>query len=64
MTTQLDNYTPSVPGWAAAFRVALLEAGSLMPPSVITDAWLCFATSQDDIDETVAAATWALKRVV
>ena len=48
---------------AEAFRVALLEAGILLPPFVITDARLCLATTEDDIDETVAAASWALRRV-
>ena len=48
---------------AEAFRVALLEAGILMPPFVITDARLCLATSENDIDETIAAAAWAFERV-
>jgi glutamate-1-semialdehyde 2,1-aminomutase len=48
---------------AEAFRLAMLEAGILLPPFVITDSRLCLATSEDDIDETVAAATWALQQV-
>jgi hypothetical protein len=34
-----------------------------MPPFVITDSRLCLATSEDDIDETIAAATRAFKQV-
>jgi glutamate-1-semialdehyde 2,1-aminomutase len=48
---------------AEAFRLAMLEAGILMPPFVITDSRLCLATSEDDIDETIAAATRAFKQV-
>ena len=48
---------------AEAFRLAMLEAGILLPPFVITDSRLCLATSHDDIDETIAAARWAFKQV-
>ena len=48
---------------AEAFRLAMLEAGILMPPFVITDSRLCLATSEDDIDETIAAATRSFKQV-
>jgi glutamate-1-semialdehyde 2,1-aminomutase len=48
---------------AEAFRRAMLAAGILLPPFVITDSRLCLATSEDDIDETVAAATWAFRQV-
>jgi glutamate-1-semialdehyde 2,1-aminomutase len=48
---------------AEAFRLEMLEAGILMPPFVITDARLCLATSEADIDETIEAARRAFRRV-
>jgi glutamate-1-semialdehyde 2,1-aminomutase len=48
---------------AEAFRLHMLEAGVLLPPFVITDSRLCLATSDDDIDATVAAARWAFSKV-
>ena len=48
---------------AEAFRLAMLEAGILLPPFVITDSRLCLATSEDDIDQTIEAAAWAFKQV-
>jgi glutamate-1-semialdehyde 2,1-aminomutase len=48
---------------AEAFRLAMLDAGILLPPFVITDSRLCLATSDDDVDETVAAAARAFRRV-
>jgi glutamate-1-semialdehyde 2,1-aminomutase len=48
---------------AEAFRLAMLDAGILMPPFVITDARLCVATSPDDVEETVAAAARAFQLV-
>jgi glutamate-1-semialdehyde 2,1-aminomutase len=48
---------------AEAFRLAMLDAGILMPPFVITDSRLCVATSADDVDETVAAAARAFQLV-
>lgn len=48
---------------AEAFRLAMLDAGILMPPFVITDSRLCVATSADDVEETVAAAARAFQLV-
>lgn len=48
---------------AEAFRLAMLEAGILLPPFVITDSRLCLATSEDDIDQTIDAAGRAFKLV-
>ena len=48
---------------AEAFRRAMLEAGILLPPFVITDSRLCLATSDADVDETIEAAAWAFKQV-
>jgi glutamate-1-semialdehyde 2,1-aminomutase len=39
-----------------AFRVAMQEAGILLPPYVITDCRICLAFTEDDIDETIATA--------
>lgn len=39
-----------------AFRLAMLDAGILLPPYVITDCRICCAFTEDDIDETVSAA--------
>jgi glutamate-1-semialdehyde 2,1-aminomutase len=46
-----------------AFRVAMLDAGILLPPYVITDARICVAFTEDDIDATVDAARYALATV-
>jgi glutamate-1-semialdehyde 2,1-aminomutase len=46
-----------------AFRVAMLDAGILLPPYVITDARICAAFSEDDVDATVQAARYALAAV-
>ncbi|REK21374.1 MAG: aminotransferase class III-fold pyridoxal phosphate-dependent enzyme [Actinobacteria bacterium] len=46
-----------------AFRVAMHDAGILLPPYVITDARIAVAYTTDDIDETIEAATRALKLV-
>jgi glutamate-1-semialdehyde 2,1-aminomutase len=48
---------------AEAFRVAMLDAGILLPPFVITDSRLCVATTADDVDETIAAAARAFRHV-
>lgn len=48
---------------AEAFRLAMLDMGILLPPFVITDSRLCLATSEDDIDQTIEAATRAFKQV-
>ena len=48
---------------AEAFRLAMLDAGILMPPFVITDARLCVATSVDDVEETIEAAARAFRLV-
>ncbi|MCV0402843.1 MAG: aminotransferase class III-fold pyridoxal phosphate-dependent enzyme [Chloroflexi bacterium] len=46
-----------------AFRVGMLDAGILLPPYVITDARLNLAFTEDDVDETIAAAASVLRRV-
>jgi glutamate-1-semialdehyde 2,1-aminomutase len=46
-----------------AFRVAMLDAGILLPPYVITDARICTAFTDDDVDATVDAARSALATV-
>jgi glutamate-1-semialdehyde 2,1-aminomutase len=46
-----------------AFRLAMLDAGILLPPYVITDCRISLAFNEDDIDETVAAARQAFRRV-
>jgi glutamate-1-semialdehyde 2,1-aminomutase len=46
-----------------AFRVAMLDAGILLPPYVITDARVCAAFTDDDVDATVEAARHALAAV-
>ncbi len=46
-----------------AFRVAMLDAGILLPPYVITDARICAAFTEDDVDATVDAARYALRAV-
>ncbi len=46
-----------------AFRLAMLDAGILLPPYVITDARICAAFTEDDIDATVDAARHALAAV-
>jgi glutamate-1-semialdehyde 2,1-aminomutase len=48
---------------AEAFRVAMLDAGILLPPYVITDSRICLAYGEDDVDETVAAARRAFAAV-
>ena len=48
---------------AEAFRLAMLEAGILLPPYVITDNRICVAFTDDDIDETIAAARRAFAAV-
>ena len=48
---------------AEAFRLAMLDAGILLPPYVITDNRICVAYTDDDIDETVAAARRAFAAV-
>ncbi len=48
---------------AEAFRLAMLDAGILLPPYVITDNRICVAFTDDDIDETVAAARRAFAAV-
>ena len=46
-----------------AFRVAMLDAGILLPPYVITDARLNLAFTDDDVDATVDAARAAFRAV-
>jgi glutamate-1-semialdehyde aminotransferase len=46
-----------------AFRIAMLDAGILLPPYVITDARICAAFTDDDIDSTIDAARYALATV-
>jgi glutamate-1-semialdehyde 2,1-aminomutase len=48
---------------AEAFRIAMLDAGILLPPYVITDNRICVAYNDDDIDETIAAARRAFAAV-
>ena len=48
---------------AGAFRLAMLDAGILLPPYVLTDNRICVAFSDDDIDETVEAARRAFAAV-
>lgn len=42
------------------FRLAMLDAGILLPPYVITDCRLNLAFTDDDVDETIAAAASVL----
>ena len=46
-----------------AFGAAMREAGALLPFSPLAACHVCLATSADDIDETVAAAARAFRRV-
>ena len=46
-----------------AFRLAMLEAGIVLPPYVITDARLSLAFTDDDVDATVDAAAAAFRAV-
>ncbi len=46
-----------------AYLDAMLEHGILEPLLVIGDRRLCLATTEDDIDMTIEAASRALKRV-
>ncbi|MCV2489983.1 aminotransferase class III-fold pyridoxal phosphate-dependent enzyme [Geodermatophilus sp. YIM 151500] len=46
-----------------AFRTAMLDAGVLLPPYVITDARICAAFTEDDVDATIDAARHALAAV-
>jgi glutamate-1-semialdehyde 2,1-aminomutase len=48
---------------AEGFRLAMLDAGILLPPYVITDNRICVAYDSDDIDETVTAARRAFTTV-
>jgi glutamate-1-semialdehyde 2,1-aminomutase len=48
---------------AEAFRVAMLDAGILLPPYVITDNRICVAFSDDDVDATIDAARRAFAAV-
>jgi glutamate-1-semialdehyde 2,1-aminomutase len=48
---------------AEAFRVAMLDAGILLPPYVITDNRICVAFSDDDVDATIDAARHAFAAV-
>jgi hypothetical protein len=48
-------------GRGEAFRLAMLDAGDLLPPYVITDARINLAFTEDDVDETVEAASNALR---
>ena len=50
-------------GRGEAFRIAMLDAGILLPPYVITDARLNLAFSDDDVDATVDAAAAAFRAV-
>ncbi|WP_328473752.1 aminotransferase class III-fold pyridoxal phosphate-dependent enzyme [Actinoplanes sp. NBC_00393] len=50
-------------GRAEAFRLAMLDAGILLPPYVITDNRICAAYTGDDVDETIAAARRAFAMV-
>jgi glutamate-1-semialdehyde 2,1-aminomutase len=45
------------------FRQAMLDAGILLPPYVITDCRISLAFSDDDIDETIEAARRAFRQV-
>jgi glutamate-1-semialdehyde 2,1-aminomutase len=46
-----------------AFRAAMLDAGIVLPPYVITDARICVAFTDHDIDATIDAARYALASV-
>ncbi|MGY1701554.1 aspartate aminotransferase family protein [Geodermatophilus sp. SYSU D00766] len=48
---------------AEGFRLAMLDAGVLLPPYVLTDNRICVAFSDDDVDETVDAARRAFAAV-
>ena len=50
-------------GRAEQFRLAMLDAGILLAPYVITDNRVCAATTFDDVDETVDAAARAMRRL-
>jgi glutamate-1-semialdehyde 2,1-aminomutase len=45
------------------FRLAMLDAGILLPPYVIADARINLAFTDDDVDETIEAAGRALRAV-
>jgi glutamate-1-semialdehyde 2,1-aminomutase len=49
--------------WGEGFRQAMLEAGILLSPYVITDCRISLAFSDDDIDETIEAARRAFRQV-
>jgi glutamate-1-semialdehyde 2,1-aminomutase len=48
---------------ANAFRIEMLAAGVLLPPSVLADARINLAFSDADVDETVEAAQRAFRKV-
>lgn len=41
----------------------MLDAGVLLPPYAITDCGVCLAFTDDDVDQTIDAARWALGRL-
>ena len=41
---------------AEAFRLAMLDAGVLLPPYTLSDNRICVAFDEDDVDQTVEAA--------
>jgi len=48
---------------AEAFRLAMLDAGVLLAPYVLTDNRICVAFGDDDVDHTVDAARRAFTAV-
>jgi glutamate-1-semialdehyde 2,1-aminomutase len=48
---------------AEAFRLAMLDAGVLLPPYVLTDNRICVAFGDDDVDHTLDAARRAFAAV-
>ena len=48
---------------AEAFRLAMLDAGVLLPPYPLTDNRICVAFDEDDVDQTVEAARRAFAAV-
>ena len=48
---------------AEAFRLAMLDAGVLLPPYPLTDNRMCVAFADDDVDHTIDAARRAFAAV-
>jgi glutamate-1-semialdehyde aminotransferase len=50
-------------GRTRAFGAAMREAGALLPFSPLAARHVCIATSTDDVDEMIAAAARAFRRL-